>query len=309
VKTERTRAFAAARNAEINASLAAVTAERTRAFAAARNAEVNASLAAYNAEQGRAFTARHNAEMRAAIAAMKAERSQPGFAAARNAEINASLAAFKAERARAFAAARNAEINASMAAVQAQRALSLALASAGQRRIETGAISLPDTLSLANNAPVVRKARQLGPCREAARIMSPLQFSEGSVAIEPAMKPELDRIAMMARTCPAVRIEIHGHSDNSGPQQINRHLAQRRAQAAVAYLVQSGIAKRRLVAIGHADAQPLVPNTTAYNRALNRRVEVSVNDPAMRAAAQRVIWDLAELLDPTYVPPLARLSP
>jgi hypothetical protein len=34
-----------------------------------------------------------------------------------------------------------------------------------------------------------------------------------------------------------------------------------------------------------------------------------IKDPATDAAAQRVMWDLAELLDPTYVPPLARLSP
>ncbi len=139
--------------------------------------------------------------------------------------------------------------------------------------------------------------------------MSPLEFSPGNAAIEPDMKPELDRIAMMARSCPAIHIEIHGHSDNSGPAQINRHLAERRAHAAVAYLVNSGVARKRLAAIGHAELQPLVPNTDEDNRAINRRVEVVIQDPAMQAAAQRLMWDLAEVLDPTYVPPLARLSP
>ena len=282
---ERSRDFAAARNAEIDASIAAVNDERARAFAAARNAAVNASIAAVNAERARAF------------------------AAARNAEINASIAAVDSERSRAFAAARNAEINASIAAVEMQRALRLAIDLVRQSRVETGAISLPDTLSLAKSAPVVRRARHGEPCREAARLMSPLEFSDGNAEIEQAMKPELDRIAMMARTCPAVRIEIHGHSDNSGPSQVNRHLAQRRAQAAVEYLVGSGVARNRLAAIGHSDAQPLVPNTTTDNRAINRRIDVVINDPAMQAAAQRVMWDLAELLDPTYVPPLARLSP
>jgi outer membrane protein OmpA-like peptidoglycan-associated protein len=282
---ERSRDFAAARNAEINASIAAVSAERGGAFAAARNAESNASIAAVNAERARAF------------------------ASARNAEINASIAAVEAERTRAFAAARNAEVNASIAAVEAQHALRLAIDSARRSRVETGAISLPDTLSLAKAAPVVRRARHGEPCREVARLMSPLEFSDGNAEIEQAMKPELDRIAMMARSCPAIRIEIHGHSDNSGPSQINRHLAQRRAQAAVEYLVGSGVAPNRLAAIGHSDGQPLVPNTTADNRAINRRIDVVINDPAMQAAAQRVMWDLAELLDPTYVPPLARLSP
>ncbi len=328
VNAARGREFAKARNAEINASIAAVgaerfrrlarthcktpdsttprcMAERAREFAKARNAEINASIATVAAV--RDFELARNREINSSIAAVEQERARL-FAAVRNAEINASIAAVEQERARVFAAARNAEIDASIAAVEAQHALRLALA-ARQSRLETGAISLPDTISLTDNAPVVRRARHLGPCREAARLMSPMRFSEGNAEIEPAMKPELDRIAMMVRACPAIRIEIHGYSDNSGPMQINRHLAQRRAQAAVEYLVLSGIERRRLAAIGHADAQPLVPNTTADNRALNRRIEVTINDPAMEAAAQHVMWDLAELLDPSYVPPLARLSP
>jgi outer membrane protein OmpA-like peptidoglycan-associated protein len=330
---ERARDFAAARNAEINASIAAVNAERARVlaqsmtncktansttprceaerareFAAARNAEIDASIAAVGAERARAFAAARNAEINVSIAAVDAERSR-AFAAAHNAEIDASIAAVDAERARAFAAARNAEINASIAASEAQRALRLALASARQTRVETGAISLPEAPSMVPTAPIVRRAHHAEPCREAARLMSPLEFSDGNAAIEQAMMPELDRIVMMARTCPAIRIEIHGHSDNSGPSQVNRHLAQRRAQAAADYLVQEGVDRNRLAAIGHADGQPLVPNTTADNRALNRRVEMVINDPALQAAAQRVMWDLAELLDPTYVPPLARLSP
>jgi outer membrane protein OmpA-like peptidoglycan-associated protein len=331
-QAERARAFAQARNAEINASIAAVEAERRREFAAARNAEINASIAAVKAERirmlaqsqadcrnpivtrprcqaerAREFARARNAESNASMAAVTAERTR-AFAAARNAEINASITAVKAERTRAFTAARNAEIDAAIAASQAQRALRLALEQARQSRMETGAISLPETLGPAP-APLARRTRAIGPCLEAGRLMNPLQFSDGNAEIEPAMKPELDHIAMMAQHCPAVRFEIHGHSDNAAPSQVNRHLAQRRAQAAVEYLVGAGVDRSRIAAIGHADAQPLVPNTSEQNRALNRRIEVTINDPATQAAAQRVMWDLAELLDPTYVPPLARLSP
>jgi outer membrane protein OmpA-like peptidoglycan-associated protein len=330
VAAERARAFAAARNAEINASIAAVAAERARAFAATRNAEINASIAAVNALRGPAYTplgddvstaaammeatqaafvAARNAEIDASIAAVNGERAR-AFAAARNAEIEASIAAVNAQRAQAaFAAARNAEINASIAAVATQRALRAAEQRAGQTRVETGAISLPDIPVRPDSAPIVRRTRSAEPCREAGRIMSPLQFSDGRTDIEQVMKPELDRIAMMARTCPAIRIEIHGHSDNSATTKVNRYLAQRRADAAVTYLVQAGVGRDRLAAIGHAEAQPVAPNTSAQNRARNRRIEVMIKDPATDAAAQRVMWDLAELLDPTYVPPLARLSP
>ena len=56
------REFAAARNAEINASMAAVQSARAREFAAARNAEINASIAAVEAERARQFAAARNAE-------------------------------------------------------------------------------------------------------------------------------------------------------------------------------------------------------------------------------------------------------
>jgi outer membrane protein OmpA-like peptidoglycan-associated protein len=331
-EAERERQFAAARNAEINASVAAVAAERTRQFAAARNAEINASLAAVAAERTRQFAAARNAEINASIAAVNAARNtslafnlthcktpgsgtprckaeRAGFAAARNVEINASIAAVAAERTRAFAAARNAEINASIAASQAQRALRQARSATAPSQLETGAISLPEAPVRLGPAPARNEVRYLGPCREAGRIMSPLQFTDGNAEIEQAMKPQLDSIAMMAKSCPAVRFEIHGHTDSAGPVQVKRHLAQRRAQAAVEYLAAAGIDRSRLVAIGHGDAEPVVPNTTADNRAANRRVVVAVKDPAMFAVAQRIMWDLAEALDPTYVPPLARLSP
>ncbi len=52
MKAEREQlAFAAARNAEINASIAAVKAERARSFAAARNAEINAAIMASQAQR------------------------------------------------------------------------------------------------------------------------------------------------------------------------------------------------------------------------------------------------------------------
>jgi outer membrane protein OmpA-like peptidoglycan-associated protein len=129
-----------------------------------------------------------------------------------------------------------------------------------------------------------------------------------SAVIDDAMKPELDRIAAIAKTCPAVRIEIHGHSDDWGPAS-EPAPREGRAQAAVAYLVNAGVERNRLAAIGHGASEPIAPNTTNESRAKNRRIEITLRDPALEAAALRVMWDLAELLDPTYVPPLARLSP
>jgi len=322
VETERARAFAAARNAEIDAAIAAVTfrrernaeinasiaaakAARARSFAAARNAEINASIAAVHAERALAFAAARNAEINTSIAAVK-------FARERNAEINVAIAAAKAEHERAFAAARNAEINATLVAYKARRALRLAMArnrrGRGSARLETGAISIPETPPRRWQS-TVRYALRDEPCREAGRPLSPLHFSKASATLEDSMKPMLNRLAVLAKACPAVRIEIHGHADASGPVQVNRNLAERRAQAALDYLVGMGVEPNRLAAISHGAREPRAPRTTAENRARNRRVEFAIKDPAMNAVAARIMWDLSELLDPTYVPAVARLSP
>jgi outer membrane protein OmpA-like peptidoglycan-associated protein len=349
VKAERAREFAAQRNAEINASLAAVAAEHARQFVAERNAEINASiaavefvrqrnaeidasLAAVKAERARQFAAERNAEANASLAAVKAERARQfaaernaeanaslaavEFVRQRNAEINASIAAVAAERAVEFAAQRNTEINASIAAVEFARqrnaevnaSLAAAEAERGRRNagMDTGAIPLPET-QMRSPGGTLRHTRYSDPCREAGRPTSPLQFSNGSATIEDWMKPQLDRLAEIARACPAVRIEIHGHTDASAPVQFNRSLADRRAQATLAYLVDRGIDPKRLAAVGHGAREPRVIGTES--RFGNDRVEFKIDDPAMNTAAARIMVDLAELLDPSYVPAVARLSP
>ncbi len=143
----------------------------------------------------------------------------------------------------------------------------------------------------------------------AGQPLDALQFSGDDVAIDDAMKPALDHIASIARACPGVRIELHGHSDAGGSTFVTRMLSQARAQAAADYLIGSGIAANRLAVIGHGSLQPIVANTNAANRARNRRIEFILRDPEVEAAARRVMWDLAELLDPTFVPAVAGLSP
>lgn len=58
-----------------------------------------------------------------------------------------------------------------------------------------------------------------------------------------------------------------------GGDAYNMSLSQRRADSVRAYLVSKGISPNRLVSKGYGFHQPLVPNTTASNRELNRRVQ------------------------------------
>ncbi|MGF1529356.1 MAG: OmpA family protein [Candidatus Competibacterales bacterium] len=68
-------------------------------------------------------------------------------------------------------------------------------------------------------------------------------------------------------------IVIAGHTDDTGSEAYNRQLSVQRATAVKQYLVNRGVDSRRLVVKGYGEAQPLVPNTSNSNRALNRRSE------------------------------------
>ncbi len=82
---------------------------------------------------------------------------------------------------------------------------------------------------------------------------------------------------------PDIRLEIHAHTDNIGPESYNMNLSQRRAQSVVDYLVESGIAEDRLVAVGFGESRPRIecpdPNDcTKEQHQQNRRTEMMVID-------------------------------
>lgn len=56
----------------------------------------------------------------------------------------------------------------------------------------------------------------------------------------------------------------------------NNNLSQNRAQSLVNYLINKGIAKNRLEAIGHGEEKPIATNDTDEGRQINRRVEVEI---------------------------------
>lgn len=84
---------------------------------------------------------------------------------------------------------------------------------------------------------------------------------------------ELQKVKKFLEENPAVRIEISGHTDNTGSASYNQNLSEKRAMAVVNFLVEQGISRDRISSKGYGSQQPVADNSTEEGRAKNRRIE------------------------------------
>jgi type VI secretion system protein ImpK len=114
---------------------------------------------------------------------------------------------------------------------------------------------------------------------EVIRIRGDGLFASGSAAVRAEHRPLLRRIGEALAAVPGT-VLVTGHTDNIPIQTLrfpsNWHLSMQRAEAVVAMLDDVIGSPGRLTAEGRADTEPLVPNDSPQNRALNRRVEIAL---------------------------------
>lgn len=95
--------------------------------------------------------------------------------------------------------------------------------------------------------------------------------------LKPESKAELDKLVLFLTQNPTLKIELGGHTDNSGDKKFNITLSNNRAKAVYDYLITTGkIAATRLSYRGYGDTKPKVPNDSPENKAKNRRTEFKV---------------------------------
>jgi outer membrane protein OmpA-like peptidoglycan-associated protein len=72
------------------------------------------------------------------------------------------------------------------------------------------------------------------------------------------------------------KICVTGHTDKTGPEAVNREVAQRRADAVAKYLVELGVAQERIATASLGSSKPLVVTGPQTSEISNRRVEIVV---------------------------------
>jgi outer membrane protein OmpA-like peptidoglycan-associated protein len=105
-------------------------------------------------------------------------------------------------------------------------------------------------------------------------IRDQIQFALDSAVILPQSFGILTEVAdTLIRHTEIRRIEVQGHTDNSGTAEHNKQLSEDRAEAVKSWLGEHGVPVERLFARGYGQTRPLAPNVTATNRSQNRRVQ------------------------------------
>lgn len=108
------------------------------------------------------------------------------------------------------------------------------------------------------------------------RMPQDVLFATDSATVQPALTNDLYAFADNLNRYPDTKIEVVGHTDNTGSAAHNADLSQRRAAAVADVLRNSGVAPGRIVYFGRGEDQPIASNLTPEGRAQNRRVEITI---------------------------------
>lgn len=102
-------------------------------------------------------------------------------------------------------------------------------------------------------------------------------FETGSYSLNPRFFDVLDAVVLVLAEFNATLVTISGHTDSVGSNESNQRLSQQRSSTVAVYFEKEGINIERLASMGYGEAFPVASNDTAQGRALNRRVEITLD--------------------------------
>ncbi|WP_339844628.1 OmpA family protein [uncultured Halopseudomonas sp.] len=103
-----------------------------------------------------------------------------------------------------------------------------------------------------------------------------ITFASGSSDISSSFYPTLNSLVKVFKEFDKNGVEIIGHTDSTGSNDLNMRLSRDRAQSVASYLASNGVSSARISAMGVGPSQPIASNDTADGRAQNRRVEINL---------------------------------
>jgi outer membrane protein OmpA-like peptidoglycan-associated protein len=269
---------------------AAQTAEEARVISVKQKAEEDA--------QARADAERRAAEERTARARAEAEEQARRRQEAEEARLQALAAQAVAERmkeeavkaAAEAARAQEAADRARQAAVAEQQA-ALAQKQAAEAEAERArqAAAKAEAEKADLRAQLLAQLNSILQTNDSARglivNMSDVLFDTGSFMLKPGAREKLAKVSGILLAHPGLTLQIEGHTDSVGSDELNQRLSEQRANAVRDFLGEQGVSLPAITAEGFGKGVPVASNDTPEGRQRNRRVEIVINGDSIGDSA------------------------
>lgn len=118
--------------------------------------------------------------------------------------------------------------------------------------------------------------------RDSILIIENIYYDYGEAKILPAAEITLEKVVKVMGLDPKITIELGAHTDSRATNDYNKKLSEKRARAAMDYMIKRGVDAKRLTAVGYGESHLLnkcsdgVP-CTEEEHAINRRTEFKIN--------------------------------
>jgi len=105
-----------------------------------------------------------------------------------------------------------------------------------------------------------------------------VEFSSSRAVLTADGQATVAEIAKILKDYPNLKVEVQGHTDSTGPDDVNHAISHARADAVKSVLVSRGVEAARVTTAGFGSTQPVADNSTAQGRARNRRIAFQVEE-------------------------------
>ena len=148
--------------------------------------------------------------------------------------------------------------------------------------VNFGGSTKPVAAPVAEPAPVEPVVyEEVEEVAEAVRVELDVKFDFDKADVKQDSYSDIENLAEFMKQYPQTATTVEGHTDSVGNAAYNQKLSERRAAAVRDTLVnQYGVEANRVNAVGYGKDRPVADNATSEGRAINRRVEASVEAQA-----------------------------
>jgi outer membrane protein OmpA-like peptidoglycan-associated protein len=286
-RLEQERAASAGREANANAKAADARADANDAERAAAAAQAQTERTRLDAQ---AAAERATADAKALAERTKIDADLAATAAqaqTERARLDAQAAAERAT-ADARALAERTKIDADLAAQRSAR--DKADAEAASQQALKAAAEKSEREKQELRSKLVTQLNLFLDTRDSARglivNMSDVLFDTGQYSLRAGAREKLARISGIILAYPSLKLEVEGHTDSVGSDELNMKLSEHRASSVRDFLIQSGIVTSSIADRGFGESQPVATNDTSAGRQQNRRVELIVSGDVIGTAAR-----------------------